>query len=114
NTSCRRLRPSMRNRAFTLIEVLVVVAIIALLVAILLPSLQKAKEQARRVVCGANQKTCFQAMTFYCQANRDYFPYNDYPAQVAPPASNGRDPISKLSTLGINCWEFFYKYVQKG
>ena len=43
----RRLAP-----AFTLIEILVVVAIIALLVAILLPSLQAARESARASICG--------------------------------------------------------------
>lgn len=42
--------------AFTLIEVLVVVAIIALLVAILLPSLANAREQARAGVCASNMK----------------------------------------------------------
>jgi prepilin-type N-terminal cleavage/methylation domain-containing protein/prepilin-type processing-associated H-X9-DG protein len=45
-------------RAFTLIEVLVVVAIIALLMAVLLPSLQNAREQARAAVCASRMKEC--------------------------------------------------------
>ncbi len=43
-----------RQKAFTLIEVLVVTAIIALLVAILIPALSRARDQARLAVCGSN------------------------------------------------------------
>lgn len=57
--------------AFTLIEVLVVVAIIALLVAILLPALGRARDQARIVQCSTNLRTCGQGIFFYGQANND-------------------------------------------
>jgi prepilin-type N-terminal cleavage/methylation domain-containing protein len=51
-----RLPRGTRQAGFTLIEVLMVVAIIALLVAILLPSLATARNQARLMICGANMK----------------------------------------------------------
>ena len=52
-------------RGFTLIELLVVVAIIALLVAILAPSLQKARAQAKMVVCANNQRNLALAFLLY-------------------------------------------------
>ncbi|GMV98037.1 MAG: prepilin-type N-terminal cleavage/methylation domain-containing protein [Phycisphaerae bacterium] len=62
-----------RGRGFTLIEVLVVVAIIALLISILLPSLKSAKEQARVTVCAANLGTLGKGAGAYLNAERDRF-----------------------------------------
>ncbi len=63
-----------RASGFTLIELLVVVAIIALLIAILLPSLSKAKENARRTACGANVRSLAQADVMYVGQNNNCFP----------------------------------------
>lgn len=59
---------------FTLIELLVVVAIIALLISILLPSLNRARQQARNVVCMSNLKQQMTGVLFYAQDHRDEFP----------------------------------------
>lgn len=54
-----------RKRGFTLIELLVVVAIIVTLIAILLPSLGKAREQAKTTICLSNLKSLAMAMNVY-------------------------------------------------
>jgi prepilin-type N-terminal cleavage/methylation domain-containing protein/prepilin-type processing-associated H-X9-DG protein len=62
----------MRKKAFTLIELLVVIGIIAVLMAILMPSLNKAREQAKRVVCANNLKTIGLGDQMYADDSDDY------------------------------------------
>lgn len=59
-----------KNKAFTLVELLVVISIIALLLAVLIPSLNKAREQAKVMSCAANCKQISYIIQTY-QAEND-------------------------------------------
>ncbi|HOA75619.1 MAG TPA: prepilin-type N-terminal cleavage/methylation domain-containing protein [Phycisphaerae bacterium] len=67
-----------RTKGFTLIEVLVVVAIIALLIAILLPSLRKARDQAKIAACLGNLHGFGLACTQYTLSYNSYYPLVPY------------------------------------
>jgi prepilin-type N-terminal cleavage/methylation domain-containing protein len=62
------------TNGFTLIELLVVVAIIALLISILLPTLHRAREQARQLVCLTQLRAQGEAAHLYSADNKDYLP----------------------------------------
>lgn len=72
--------PRPHRRGFTLVELLVVVSIIALLIAILLPSLKKAREQAKMVLCLANSKAFSTGVATYTADNSGRLPGPVHPA----------------------------------
>ena len=63
-----------RGAGFTLVELLVVIGIIALLISILLPALNKAREQAKRTACLSNLRSLAQLAHVYAAENRGRWP----------------------------------------
>lgn len=68
------VRASYSRGAFTLVELLVVISIIALLLAILMPSLSKARAQAQKIWCAANMRGTMIAVRTYSMSNDDRLP----------------------------------------
>ncbi len=74
-----------RQKGFTLIELLVVISIIALLLSILMPSLRRAKNQAKAVVCMSKLHQWGLAWSLYAQENDErYFGYDMFWGPLRP------------------------------
>jgi prepilin-type N-terminal cleavage/methylation domain-containing protein len=67
-----------RRAAFTLVELLVVIGVIAVLIAILVPTLSKARQQAWRVKCISNAKQLGTALHMYANDNRASLPASNW------------------------------------
>ncbi len=87
-------RSGQSSRGFTLIELLVVVAIIALLISILLPSLSKARAQARTTLCASRIAQLAKAFLIYADDYGEAPPFTAY--------GRGKDPDDKLT------WQALY------
>ncbi|MDB5327694.1 MAG: hypothetical protein JWM57_3263 [Phycisphaerales bacterium] len=61
-----------RRLGFTLVELLVVIGIIAVLIAILLPTIQKARQKGQQVVCMSNLTQIYGYMQMYCNNNKGF------------------------------------------
>lgn len=95
----------MKNKAFTLIELLVVITIIALLLTILMPSLMRAKEQARGLYCRNNLRQMAVAASSYTLDNDDYFPIAHYTKKLSGPVASF-DEVLIQETIYSYCWDF--------
>ena len=75
---------SRPRHAFTLVELLVVIGIIAILIGVLLPSLARAREQAKQVACASNFRQIGLSMLIYANANRGQL----FPTDAGGPFAN--------------------------
>ena len=79
----------MRKKAFTLIEMIVVISVIALLTAILMPALAKARQRGKSIACLSNLRQIGITAQMYTQTYDGYY------------------PISRYTSPGVeHCWDF--------
>ena len=86
-----RVDCSARPRGFTLIDVLVTMAVIAVLISLLSPSLTTIREAARQVVCRSNVRQMGIGISIYADANRD-----SIPRSVNAPSGSFNEPWNTM------------------
>ena len=94
-----------KRRAFTLVELLVVIGIIAVLIGILLPVLGRAQAQARTTACMSNLRQIGIALRAYANDNRDHYPdkvgVGNWSFRRKPGLTEPSDPSSYPEWMGL-------------
>ena len=80
----RRDNHKAARSAFTLIELLMVIGIIAVLIGILAPVLSAARSRGKRTVCSNNLRQLMTGMSSYLNSSGDIYPYASYMPSVDP------------------------------
>jgi prepilin-type processing-associated H-X9-DG protein/prepilin-type N-terminal cleavage/methylation domain-containing protein len=91
-----------RRDAFTLVELLVVIGIIAVLIGVLLPALGKARAQANLTACMANLRTIGQTILMYAGSHKDSLPYGFWDGSAPNVNAFDSNRAGEWSTLLLN------------